>query len=1474
MKELTRRIVYQSYGPRAIVGDFNGSCDDYAEVQEWKRHGFVEIQQLAQQLWGQEPQVTCKQRTIKDFVFVPRELQAHLTKVVVLPHHFADHSALLGEFSQPMCHQPVPIWIRPLPLPWEECSLDDVVVPDTLPLEMTIPDVFATLEKVVDAHLGRAGKGSLVNAQRGRVVNTTPRLARQTPTPIRRSRKHEVTIEYHGENWRHTQWTRQLRRLQSYVALASSEKDSEAIKVHRAELWVAIRSAQGFPRGFQHVFHNHLHKSMGCPDYLPKRPPSLEVVRCIFQTFLDEFRRLEKALNRARIAAAQTRRCKDSTVIFKDIGKPKSLAVQTVVAAKSAIVTEITDDGQRIHYEPGLLQLDEPVWVGQTMLLRKEHVDGSFWVDQATQLEVGDKLEQQVFQGDLGSVFKAFGELWGPMWNNPSHAKPGRWDSFIHDLAHFVEPSHEKFTLGPLTTMQWINTVRSRKKHSAMGPDGVDRQDLLLMPPPLVSKLVDAINRIDRGCESWPRPCLVGLITSIGKHAEAAKPSDYRPITVLSQVYRTWASVRAKELLRWLSRRAPDTLHGNKKHTSTINMWWNLACEVEEAYLNGGQVSGLVTDITKCFNVLPRHVVYACGIHLGIDPVFMRTWIQNLRFVERRFVVRGACSEEHLSSSGFPEGDPLSVVGMMVVNIAMHKIVEGKSPSCRVHTFVDNWEITSSCPHALLDGHRHLENFASEIAVQLDVRKTYGWSTDTEARKKLKQDGLSVKYHERDLGGHVGFSRLHTNYTIVDRMKVHKPMWTWLRRSFAPNEQKLQMLRSVAWPRMLHGIAGVIVGAEHLRKLRSQAMQAFGWNKQGASALIQLGLQVEPSHDPEFWSLLQTTLTVRQVGNHARLCANLDDLVGDRSAGAAHGPCRTFLARIHDVGWSWDGNGFVVDHQGLRHSLFHAPVQVLMHRLQHAWQQRIGSIMCTRKEFEGLSAVDADLTRNLAAQHSDNEGVVRTALNGTFYTMDKLVKTTKAADDRCPWCQSPDSLQHRLWECPHFGSCRMDLSAAERSEILNLPDCSRLHGWACESPKLVAFQHALMEVPDTTGDIFLPESFVTPRLQLFTDGSCASPLRKPGRLATWGVVCADFEGDTFVPVSCGGVPGLAQTALRGEITAAIAAVKTMLLRGCSANIWTDNDTVYKRLSAMFANCPFVVTAAQKDHDLWGLLAELVQKALNVGLDCCVLKVRSHQDDQVYSDPVELWVIRGNARADELADQARSMLPRRLLRLWEQVMSHHHHQQSLMTKVMGVIASVGSAAVQNKKQVQAQQEMKMDLRVHDDNDDALLSLRDEEGCIPLPLSNSAYGVAPQVEGWLDELQNESTGRRVWISFYQLFVLYQHQTGGVGFYYDTKQRRWCDAAAKVDREGYDFLGACHGFSGVIRCIAKAKKQRCVVERKCPCGTVMRCWVCAVHVCIDQWKIDLIEQLFRNGGVSTIRDVKKSLRGFQIVPRHNVS
>ena len=318
-----------------------------------------------------------------------------------------------GTFRPFGAHVPTTIWYKPHQLPWESIPVDHNWG-QSEPQE-TLPGVFAAMEAQVDAALRSQGKPGLQRNQKGRGTIEAPMTIRHPITPVKPSRRGEVEVSYLGESFVHTKWVRQLRRIQSLCKLLRKPITNPSNWQHVMQLWNSIRGAPGFPGGFPKAWLQRAHVLPDAPMHLPKKPPTPAQAEAIFLGFQLEFKTLEQTLTSQRRAAARTRRVEDPNVVFKDVAKPRSMPVQSVVTKVTTKVSQVSEDGLTIHYEPPNMDPNQEIESANGWLHTSSHEPGVLVLETEAALEEGDQLTQSTMHGGVKQIFQAFEDLWRPM---------------------------------------------------------------------------------------------------------------------------------------------------------------------------------------------------------------------------------------------------------------------------------------------------------------------------------------------------------------------------------------------------------------------------------------------------------------------------------------------------------------------------------------------------------------------------------------------------------------------------------------------------------------------------------------------------------------------------------------------------------------------------------------------------------------------------------------------------------------------------------------------------------------------------------------------------------------------------------------------------------------------------------------------------------------------------------------------------
>lgn len=906
--------------------------------------------------------------------------------------------------------------------------------------------------------------------------------------------------------------------------------------------------------------------------------------------------------------------------------------------------------------------------------------------------------------------------------------------------------------------------------------------DLLNLPDTLTESLLCLLHQVECG-SPWPQQMVVGIVKALAKHPMAQMVQEFRPITVFSLTYRTWGSIRSRQALRFLKKLAPHSLLGNKPGASPKHLWFHVQELVEASRADQSHVAGGVLDIVKCFNGIPRYPVLSIAEHVGLPAKVVTPWRNALSQMHRRFEVKGSYGGPILSTCGLPEGDGLSVVGMQLINFAIEAWVYHQYPKATTWSYVDNIETIADTAEEALGTMQSLRDVCELLDLQIVSNKTFCWANYQEGRSLIKQQGMPTKLAARDLGGHMNYSRRYTNFTIQQKIGMLAPFWNRLARSQFSTAIKVRAVTTMAWPNLFYGIAISQLGSTHFTKLRTMVMRGLGITQKGANPLLHLSCILRPKTDPECYCVCQTIVTYCDfhTAEHGEFV--LQHLI--HGGKPTQGPSNSFLTSLHKLAWTWIGHGECTDQFGTQFNLFACSRRELLKRIHQAWQHRVlAETADQRVTMKDLHKADVFATQqSLQTFPPEQQSLLRCALNGTQYTNDVLMHMGKVDTVNCRFCGNPDGPIHRHWHCHFFADIR-DKFPSVTQKVDELPHSCLAHAWVPRIAAKATFEASLAAVPDTTATLHFPpdSSIPYPTHDYFLDGGCIMPNQPLLRVATWAMVIWTEVG--FWTLGSGGVPGLQQTALRGEITAAIAVMKAVVYNQQRARLWFDNQDVHDTLNDWLRGGTYE-HATRTDADLWLYLWMQFQQAKH--LVQRVNKVKAHCEADAQVDEVEQWAVAGNTAADRATTAARQHLPSSLWQAWTRLKTELAQQRLWARDLHAMFAEIGQRAVQSTQNAQEARPQGLPMML-----DAPMTC--DEGLVRLAQCNFAdlprkcqTDEARHILSWLQQMVRADT-MICWISFHQLLLLYQQFSGSLGPRPQTKKCgvTWC---ANEDREGYN-------------------------------------------------------------------------------------
>ena len=1213
-------------GCRFVAGDWNVSQDSLPAFDMLLQAGFRDVQDLALEWWGTPVQPTCKMRTRKDFLYISPELQHLLCGVQVLHDVWPDHSIVVGQFRSPAQLPVQSTWPVPSAFPWPKNFGDQV----TWSVEDDPTTAYQLLWQQIEASAAHECPFPIHARAFGRAQRLACKKSRPAQfAPVKAGRIGDFQPQFFGRSQTHSQWVRQTRRLQAFVRLCNSTSDH--VGVLMAESWGAILRSAGFVPKFAEWWSEMPFRVDGAPQFCPLGPPDVSVALAMFESLALAVRDLEQKLMQHSRQYARYRRAQNPNLVFADLKPPSTPGVDVLLQPIKACVEDVDHaEGKVVLDRAVSFNSDHLIVCNGKPLEVIHHEADALWLPDTAQVEIGQTIFQTKFVGTHEALAEEFIAAWKERWLRHADVPADRWNTIIQFARAHLPPG--RFQWAPLDVSALSRIIHHKKKSTSHGLDGVRLDDLKHMPSNVCQAFCDMFAHAE-ATGQWPAQLIDGKVVSLAKVPTPGSPSDFRPITVFGLLYRCWSSYHARKSLSALEESLPATLYGSRQGRHATQLWSKLLWTIEWSFQHDVQLSGLVLDLQKAFNLLPRLAVFEIAAHVGLPGQMMVGWAGALAHMKRFFLIRQSLSDGVSSTTGFPEGCGLSCVAMVLIDAAFHRWQQVFFPLCTAISYVDDWQLICSHPDHIVAAQNMLDRFIEAVDLLVDAKKTYVWSISPAGRKLLRDQGLNVVLSAKNLGAHIQMSRKHTNASLMDRVHSLQPVWPRLRMSACRYHVKLRALTVAAWPRALHAVTATQLSDAAFHALRTGAMKGLNVDVAGTNAWLHLGLVEHPMCDPLFWAIIQTFRCLRECGDAKQILSRLASLAHGDVAIPDNGITATSLARLQVLGWHVSPDGLVYDMLG-QLALFKVSLQELMYRAQLAWQQVIQSKVAHRPGFSSLLYADAMDTRAwLRSLPHDDCLLFQKCLNGCHITQDGKSYCQAGGSTQCPFCECTDSRFHRFWECPQFEHLRCGFSSHERALLVSMPEILTCYGW---SIRPYTFHEWLICLHDIPLPAEIPLRPCSGDMHLFTDGTCMNPTFPSCRLAAWAVLQA-APGDAALDevVASGPLPGILQSAYRAETFAIWQAL--MCARHCTGRVWlwVDCNAVVVRFRKLLTGHTVRINSAHAD--LWRRIAIAVREFAPGQL--AITKVTAHQRDEDASSPLEEWCFRCNNLVDKAANLA-------------------------------------------------------------------------------------------------------------------------------------------------------------------------------------------------------------------------------------------
>ena len=1240
MLKCANRLVRSWNGPAIIQGDFNQDISANADIAELFTVGWVEAHDISVRVHQHSKQPTC---------ITANGGVSHNTKILCNPivansivycnawddFLFATHPTLVLTCNLNTISRPHAVW--KLPKPFTCHNFDREVAEDFQPHPnfsnqfreaitqcdvQQAADLWTTQAEVVLANSARDQAGRTVmfpQSHFGR--NKGPKIINSPlSTPVLKpARQDEPNPNFAQGPTRYRQHLRQYRRLHTLVGLYRARQKNPTTQNIKAcdDLWKAIQEASGFHKhGFPKWVCDHL--SIPYSYHLP----TIEVVIVLRDKFGEHFHTFTQKVREdfkqqvdntfqqdwdkgGALTFAALRETGPQPSCY--VGKTSQTTVKRIRWTKLGIQVLPCCDTRTF-------QTGSPVsFQGQTaMVTNVNHEFNTLTVDRPFVLKSQDfTITQKICIFDNHLATQEVTTQWNKFLQRDAGLTSEDWPEADRIAAEI--PQQPLMNVPPFEPELWRRVHKSTNIKSARGSCGFTVAETRAFPTWVLLLLFQVYELIEAQAK-WPDSWVCAFTVMLPKTSEPNSALDFRPITVLSRLYRMWARYKSISLLLQMSQRIPNLIAGGTKGMSALL----LNAHFQETMSDQPQSSGLTVDIMKCYNCIPRYPLIAFMARLGWPPTLIRTYLAALTALKRSFLVLGHCSTWQYSHTGIPEGCALAVASMLTINAALYYFLQNRVPETILFTFADNWALKFLTIPGAFTSAQALESFCAALALQLSVPKSWTWATTKAVASQLQAlqlQGSTVPNirHTKDLGVDVTYRGKQNKTHLRHRLQLGLIRCTKIQKSNIPKSRSARLLQCSCYPKAAYGIELSKSDCSTFNRFRTNAKKSMGYTKQGSSPWIILSL-LGNQLDFEHYTVKRTILFWRK---YLQTFPTRVQEVFKKIAINEKGPLSGIIACFNKLGNVTPLGYWYTPHFGIVNWLT-ASQKWLCYIINFEWKFFACKQLQGRQHFHA-SMVDSDsFLKNVAKFTPEEQAIIKNHAGGTQYTHDAKSHFDLNTPDLCPFCkQDRDTRSHRILHCPILAPCRAHFNQKVWGELRDNATLRHFGLLPMAPPMCNIRQNFNNPWPN------LRIQFRR-KLHVFTDGSCYhNEYRHFAIAGAAAVVFEDVNIDAPIFSQRFLLPTQDHTSFRAEIFATFLAVQICT----TPTIYTDCQAVFDEWQQILRIFRSGNRPQPSDHtDLWEPIIQTIQHTFQ---DIRVVKVKAHSNEND-------WVSKANAIADSEA----------------------------------------------------------------------------------------------------------------------------------------------------------------------------------------------------------------------------------------------
>lgn len=296
-----------------------------------------------------------------------------------------------------------------------------------------------------------------------------------------------------------------------------------------------------------------------------------------------------------------------------------------------------------------------------------------------------------------------------------------------------------------------IRAINTQKLDKAPGSDQISNEIIKYTSSVLVPSLTDLFNEI-LATESIPEDWTKSTIILLHKKGDKGNMSNYRPISLMSNIYKIFSKIILSRITVTLDENQPKEQAGFRSKFSTIDHI-HVVRQVLQKYKEYNKVYYLgFVDFNKAFDSLEHDSIWRALECQGVEPKYIRT-LENIYAKSTAQVKLERTGEEFPIERGVRQGDPISpklfsaVLEMIFRNLQWERNGLNINGDKLNHLrFADDIVLFSETPDSLEDMLQQLSDESAKVGLSMNISKTKVMTNSAKKDIRINDGQMKIEY--------------------------------------------------------------------------------------------------------------------------------------------------------------------------------------------------------------------------------------------------------------------------------------------------------------------------------------------------------------------------------------------------------------------------------------------------------------------------------------------------------------------------------------------------------------------------------------------------------------------------------------------------------------------------------------------------------------------------------------------------------